>query len=106
MALNTNYPFRAGFTSTAGDSVAAALAYAYYKCEFNSMIDAFIIRSEYDADVGSKQGLSMGLIRTSPWGYKEAYTVYKYMDTQNRKLIQKYLSVIGARNGVLSCRDI
>ncbi len=88
-----------GFTSTAGDSVqAAALAYAYYKCEFNSMIDAFIIRSEYDADVEVKQGLSMGLIRTSPWGYKEAYTVYKYMDTpKSETYTKKYLSVIGAK---------
>ena len=88
-----------GFSSTAGDSTqAAALAYAYYKCEFNSMIDAFIIRSEYDVDVEVKQGLSMGLIRTSPWGYKEAYNVYKYMDTPNSEAYtKKYLSVIGAK---------
>lgn len=88
-----------GFTSTAGDTVqAAALAYAYYKCEFNSMIDAFIIRSEYDADAEVKQGLSMGLIRTSPWGYKEAYNVYKYMDTpKSETYTKKYLSVIGAK---------
>lgn len=88
-----------GFSSTAGDSVqAAAIAYAYYKCEFNSMIDAFIIRSEYDVDVEMKQGLSMGLIRTSPWGYKEAYNVYKYMDTpKSTTYTNKYLSVIGAK---------
>lgn len=88
-----------GFTSTAGDTTqAAALAYAYYKCEFNSMIDAFIIRSEYDADVEVRQGLSLGLIRTSPWGFKEAYNVYKYMDTpQSESYTKKYLSVIGAK---------
>lgn len=62
------------------------------------MIDAFIIRSEYDADVEVKQGLSMGLIRTSPWGHKEAYTVYKYMDTpKSETYTKKYLSVIGAK---------
>lgn len=88
-----------GFSSTAGDSTqAAAIAYAYYKCEFNSMIDAFIIRSEYDVDVEVRQGLSMGLIRTSPWGYKEAYNVYKYMDTpKSETYTKKYLSVIGAK---------
>lgn len=88
-----------GFTSTAGDSVqAAALAYAYYKCEFNSMIDAFIIRSEYDVAEEVSQGLSMGLIRTSPWGFKEAYNVYKYMDTpKSTTYTKKYLSVIGVK---------
>ena len=88
-----------GFTSTAGESIqAAALAYSYYKCEFNSMIDAFIIRSEYDAAVEVQQGLSMGLIQPSPWHYKEAYIVYKYMDTpKSESFTNKYLSVIGAK---------
>lgn len=88
-----------GFTSTAGENIqAAALAYSYYKCEFNSMIDAFIIRSEYDVAVEVSQGLSMGLIVPSPWRYKEAYNVYKYMDTpKSETYTKKYLSVIGAK---------
>lgn len=89
-----------GFTSTSGEHIqAAALAYAYYKCEFNSMIDAFIIRCEYDADVEVRQGLSMGLIQTSTGRAKEAYNVYKYMDTpQSTTYTKKYLATIGAKN--------
>ncbi|MBQ4530593.1 MAG: InlB B-repeat-containing protein [Lachnospiraceae bacterium] len=87
-----------GFTSTAGESIqAAALAYAYYKCEFNSMIDAFIIRSEYDDFAEVQAGLSMGLIRTTDWRNKEAFYVYKYMDTpQSENYTNKYLPTIGA----------
>lgn len=87
-----------GFTSAKGESIqAAALAYAYYKCQFNSMIDAFIIRSEYDVQVEINQGLSMGLISQDGNRLKEAFYVYKYMDTkQAESVTNKYLSTIGA----------
>ena len=60
---------------------AASIVYGYYKAEFNSMIDAFIIRSEYDDFAEVQAGLSMGLIRTTDWRNKEAFYVYKYMYT-------------------------
>ena len=86
-----------GFTSSKGESIqAAALAYAFYKCQFNSMIDAFIIRSEYDVPVEVRQGLSMGLINENGTHFKEAFFVYKYMDTKHADVYtDKYLSTIG-----------
>lgn len=70
-----------GFTSTAGEHTqAAAIAYGYYKAEFNSMIDAYIIRSDIDNEVESAQGLKMGL-RNIDGSHKAAYNVFKYMDT-------------------------
>lgn len=89
-----------GFTSSKGESIqAAALAYAYYKCQFNSMVDAFIIRSEYDVAEEVKQGLSMGLINRETVRYKEAFYVYKYMDTKYASTYtDKYLSTIGVKS--------
>lgn len=70
-----------GFTSTAGENTqAAAIAYGYYKAEFNSMIDAYIIRSDIDNEVETAQGLKMGL-RNIDGTHKVAYNVFKYMDT-------------------------
>ena len=89
-----------GFTSSKGENIqAAALAYAYNKCQFNSMIDAFVIRSEYDVDVEVRQGLSMGLINEAGNHYKEAFYVYRYMDTKHAETYtNKYLSTIGAQS--------
>lgn len=89
-----------GFTSSKGESIqAAALAYAFNKCQFNSMIDAFIIRSEYDVAVEARQGLSMGLINESGTHFKEAFYVYKFMDTKHADTYtDKYLSTIGAKS--------
>jgi hypothetical protein len=83
-----------GFTSTSGEKLqAAAIAYAYYIAEFNPMIDAFIMRSLGDADVEVAQGLSFGIAG------KQAYNVYKYMDTPQSESYTKFaLKAIGAKN--------
>lgn len=88
-----------GYTADLGESAqAASIAYGYYKAEFNSMIDAFIIRSQYDHAGEAAQGLSMGLSSTST-KHRQAYTVFKYMDTpQSEKYTKKYLKTIGAKN--------
>lgn len=85
-----------GFTSTNGEAVqAAALAYGYYISEFNSMIDAFIIRSDIDNSVESAQGLKMGL-RNIDGSEKAAYKVFKYMDTPDyAAYTNTYLKIIG-----------
>lgn len=85
-----------GFTSTSGYSVqAAAIAYTYYKAEFNSMIDSVIFRSDYDADGELAQGLAFGLCDKAG-NRKPAYDVFKYMDTpQAEKYTKKYLKTIG-----------
>lgn len=87
-----------GFTSSKGQSVqAAALAYSYYKVEFNDMIDAVIYRCEYDAPEEVRQGLAMGMMTdTITCIKKEAYNVYKYMDTPSSTTYTKpYLKTIG-----------
>ncbi len=83
-----------GFTSTSGQSVqAAAIAYGYYLSEFNSMIDAFIIRSDIDFDVEVAQGLAFGITG------KKAENVFKYMDTPNSETYTKpYLKTIKAKS--------
>lgn len=85
-----------GFTSTSGYSVqAAAIAYTYYKAEFNSMIDSVIFRSDYDAEGELAQGLAFGLCDIGG-NRKPAYDVFKYMDTpQAEKYTKKYLKTIG-----------
>ncbi|MBD5545583.1 MAG: InlB B-repeat-containing protein [Lachnospiraceae bacterium] len=85
-----------GFTSTSGYSVqCAALAYTYYKAEFNTMIDSVIFRSDYDAAGELAQGLAFGLCDI--YGNKKpAYDVFKYMDTPKAKTYtNKYLKTIG-----------
>lgn len=88
-----------GFTATMGaEEQAASIAYGYYKAEFDSMIDAYIIRAQYDNAGEVSQGLSMGL-STIGKKHREAYTVFKYMDTQNsEKYTKKYLKTIGAKS--------
>jgi hypothetical protein len=85
-----------GFTSTAGENTqAAAIAYGYYIAEFNSMIDAYIIRSDIDNEVETAQGLKMGL-RNIDGTHKAAYNVFKYMDTPDYEAYtNKYLGAIG-----------
>ncbi|MFA9375696.1 MAG: DUF5722 domain-containing protein [Lachnotalea sp.] len=82
-----------GFTSDSGEKIqAAAIAYAYYVAEFNPMVDAFIMRSLQDADVEVAQGLSFGITG------KQAYNVYKYMDTPQSASYTKFaLKVIGSK---------
>lgn len=88
-----------GYTATLGEEKqAASILYGYYKAEFNSMIDAYIIRSQYDhAGEIQTDGLAMGL---SDLKHKkrQAYTIFKYMDTpQSEKYAKKYLKTIGAK---------
>lgn len=87
-----------GYTADLGERAqAASIAYGYYKAEFNPMIDAFIIRSQYDHAGEAAQGLSMGLSTVSH-KRREAYTVFKYMDTpKSEKYTKKYLKTIGAK---------
>lgn len=85
-----------GFTANSGSNVqAAAIAYTFYKAQFDDMIDAVIFRAEYDDPGEVAQGLSFGLIASN--GKKRpAYNVYKYMDTpQYEKYTNAYLSTIG-----------
>ena len=85
-----------GFTSSSGKDVqAAAIAYTYYKAEFNSMIDAVIFRSDIDNEHEGAQGLYMGLKDLSG-NKKPAYDVFKYMDTpQAETYTNPYLKTIG-----------
>lgn len=70
-----------GYTATLGqEKQAASIVYGYYRAEFNSMIDAFIIRCEYDDAGEVAQGYVFGL--TSGDGRRrKAYDVFKYMDS-------------------------
>ena len=88
-----------GFTADLGENVqAASIVYGYYKAEFNSMIDAYIIRSQYDHAAEVAEGLSMGLSSVSG-KHRQAYTAFKYMDTpQSEKYTKKYLKTIGAKS--------
>lgn len=85
-----------GFTSSSGQDVqAAAIAYTYYKAEFDSMIDAVIFRSDIDNAHEGAQGLYMG-IKDVNGNKKPAYNVFKYMDTpQAEKYTNPYLKTIG-----------
>ena len=68
------------------DVQAASIAYGYYKAEFNSMIDAFIIRSMYDHAGEAAQGLSMGLSSASG-KHRQAYTVFKYKKWNSHNIV-------------------
>jgi len=85
-----------GFTSSSGTDVqAAAIAYTYYKAEFDDMIDAVLFRSEIDNSTEGAQGLYFGLKNTSG-KKKPAYNVFKYMDTTKaEKYTNSYLKTIG-----------
>lgn len=88
-----------GYTASLGEEEqAASIVYGYYKAEFNSMIDAYIIRAQKDNAAEAKEGLSMGLSSTSG-KHREAYTAFKYMDTKKSETYtKKYLKTIGAKN--------
>lgn len=88
-----------GYTVYMGeDKQAASLAYAYYKAEFNSMIDAFIIVRVYDNEEEKAQGLAMGLKELNGTKRK-AYDVFKYMDSpQCEKYTKQCLKTIKKKN--------
>ena len=60
---------------------ATAIAWAYYIAEFNSRVDAFIIRAEIDDYDEMQAGLYMGLRNFGYDTKKTSYYVYKYMDS-------------------------
>lgn len=89
-----------GYSSGGGqDKQAAAIAYTYYKAEFNPMIDAVIFRSYMDNEGELSMGLAMGLTTENAAAKKEAYNVFKYMDTKkSTTYTNPYLKTIGVSN--------
>lgn len=75
---------------------AAALAYTFYAAEFNNMVDAVIFRS-YQTD--PNDGIFDLGLKDSNGNPREAYDVFKYMDTPNgNSYTDRYLPVIGVQN--------
>ena len=74
---------------------AASILYSYYIAEFNSMVDAYIMRCEHDDEWEVTQGYAMGL--TGLDGKRRAaYKVYKYMDSEKSSVYaKKYRKTIG-----------
>ncbi len=74
-----------GFSSHGADGQmkqAAAIAYAYYKAEYNDMIDCIIFRCQADApNEIAHDGLYMGLWTEGMGTMKASHEVFKYMDT-------------------------
>ena len=86
-----------GYMASTGEKAqAASIMYSYFVAEFNPMVDAYIMRCEYDDAGEVSQGYAMGL--TGLDGKKrEAYKVYKYMDSpKSAAYARKYLKQIGA----------
>ena len=76
-----------GYTSLNGEEVqAAAIVYAYKMAEANQYIDSILLSRQTDAVEEIAQGLSLG-INHADGSPKYAYTIYKYMDTDQE---QKY----------------
>ena len=77
---------------------AAAIAYAYYKAEFNDMIDCIIFRCQADSQVEiNSDNLHMGLWTVGMGKKKAAYDVFQYMDTSKgesyTKSCRKHLGI-------------
>lgn len=74
-----------GFSSHGADGQmkqAAAIAYAYYKAEYDDMIDCMIFRCQADAPGEiAHDGLYMGLWTEGMGSMKMSHDVFKYMDT-------------------------
>lgn len=79
---------------------ATAIAWAYYIAEFNSRVDAFIIRAEMDDWEEMQAGLYMGLKNYASDTKKTSYYVYKYMDSPlgNFKIINANAIGLDKRN--------
>ena len=71
------------FNTTKGEAVqAAAYAYAYYLCEANSMVEAFIYGREFDHPEETKVGYYWGLCDN--WHVKRLiWNVFQYIDTKD-----------------------
>ena len=75
---------------------AAAVAYAYYKAEFNSNIDMIAIHRDLNDPSETAGGWYMGIYRNSFSSPKPAADVFKYMDTPSWKThTAAYLKYIG-----------
>ncbi len=79
-----------GYASNWGQAnQAAAIAASYYIAACNPMVDAFIIRSYRDHPLEAADGMPMGIEG------KEAFDVYKYMDTtKTSQYTDRYLGLI------------
>lgn len=85
-----------GYMASTGEKAqAASIMYSYFVAEFNPMVDAYIMRCEYDDAGEVSQGYAMGL--TGLDGKKrEAYKVYKFMDSpKSAAYAKKYLKQVG-----------
>ena len=80
-----------GYSSTSGEALqAAAIAYAYAKMEQNGCIDALMLSRQTDAgDEIAALGLALGL-QTTGGHHKQAYNVFKYIDTDKRSEVVSF----------------
>ena len=86
-----------GYSSSGGEALqAAAIAYAYVKMEQNGSIDALMLSRQTDAgDEIAALGLALGL-QTTGGHHKQAYNVFKYIDTSKRsEVISFAYSIVG-----------
>ena len=82
-----------GFSATGGSAIQAqALAWGYYKAEFNERIDAFIIRALLDDWAEMQGGLYLGIMNIYQ-DKRTSYYVYEHMDSDLSKF--KLLSAQG-----------
>lgn len=71
------------FNSTKGEAVqAAAYAYAYYMCEGNDMIEAFIYGRQYDHPIELAEGCRWGLSDSSH-NKRLIWDVFQFIDTRH-----------------------
>ena len=78
----------------------AAIVYSYYLAEADPMVDSFIMNRQVDHLAEVNDGLACGLWTTkgteNASDKKNAWTVYKYMDTSRSPVVSRAaLSVIG-----------
>lgn len=90
-----------GFTSVTNgndrqDIQAAAIAYGYYLAETNDMVDSFVVHRQVDHSAETQQGFHLGLWTCKPGSTetadskKQAYDVFKYMDTKQYMTYTKF----------------
>lgn len=86
-----------GYMASMGEKAqAASILYSYYMAEFDPMVDAYLMRCEYDDAWEVSQGYAMGL-SDSKGKRREAYKIFKYMDsTKSTAYAKRYLKTVGA----------
>lgn len=90
-----------GFTSNSGTIVqAAAIAYTFYKAQFDDMIDAVIFHRYQDdpneLNAATKTPLNYGICTSNGLAKANSYHVFKYMDTPSyAQYTDPYLKIIG-----------